>query len=350
MLHSRQAEIANMTISGKLKKAKDEAIKLYNQAITFGAYEVAMSSLDVIIKYYQIYSPSKWHTKKYEAKRKECESLQSEEKAIRRFYIRMSQSMDRNRLITDQMIKQSNTMIKKIEKFDKDNRHGAYYYHKYYLVYCIHYSIKMQYKNVYETAMHAFNFFSQQFLSFKLSEFLFLTIAADALLCQRDFTGCRDILRRLDSYDIPETNAKNHFITVRERLNLIEGKEVDFSDISENAADQMKMIELITAYSILRQGRPVNNWAGLFELRNDPTGLGISLNIAKLWSAFLKDEIPDHKDRIYEYQRNNGIDKRSSLMIQYFMSGHLSKMPGKWNPHIEIIPYELIIDHISKCR
>lgn len=352
-LYEQQSVLKKLILDSKTTEARELAIKVGKQASDFGVYDVAITCYEFMTKYYQVISPSKFHAKKYSTKLNEFEEMEKATKKVRRFYLDLYQFCDRNRSFRDQVKKASREFVATADKFEANHNHGPMFYHRYYLLKCLDRTLHYDYPGLLEIAEQAYDYFTDTFLSFNISRVYFLLYIADSYIGLKMWDEVDHYLNIAAGIDIPKETAWNNLMITQARMSLVQGEDAQeyLNAINTGFIDQLKSKTLLLAYNDLMNGQPVNEWSNLLDYQDDTTGLGIALNVARLWSSRLSGDVADDIDRMNQFKhRHLKDDPRSVLMInsliyQRDLRDEMSRYV--WRPDVEIIPWETILERIS---
>lgn len=352
-LYKSLATLNELTALGKIYEASREAITILRQSAALDCYEVAEKACIQLMQYYKIYDPSDHFYQKYKIKKESFAEKKEQENKIYEYYNLIAGNFDRSRTISDTIKLDLEAYMLTIEGFRKNTKHGDFFLHKYYAFKCLYFQVHMDYSALISVGKEALLHFENSFLDFRISKLLFANQIAYGYLAQRNEEMCEKYLNICEKYKIVDSSAYCGYRIINARYQLSKGENKDFglSDIITRYPDMKKMVDMIEVYRHLSEGRPVHQWDHLKRYKNDPTGLGIALNVARLWSAKLSGDILDHQERMRKYvKRYLSDDIRSRTIIKHLLFDApldgLKEAP--FNVNIEIIPYEQIGVYLSQ--
>jgi len=353
-LNARQAELHNLIDIGKVHAARRLASKTAKKAADLGYYRVACSCYEFLMEFYELWEPSKYHHDKFEKKYKVCDLLLREEHYVRAAYRDIARNMDRKRAMSKRTIAAALEHLEMVEKFEAKGLHGGYFYHKYFMFKCIVAHIQGHYEGEYKIAQKAYRYFEGEFLNFAISKFYFMTVQAVAMSSMGRWDAAEGLICKARGIQITKMSAWNRNVLTAARIAINQDRDATalLQEYIELGADNNHLHDLLYLYNEINQGRPVADTSHLNVYQRDTTGLGISFNVAKLWNAKLKGNLPDYKQRIDQFCNDHlGNDARSK--------GYLRRMIGKkdvnlstdaWHPDIEIIPFEQVIEKYERIK
>jgi len=334
------------------ERAFNLATKIGKQASSFHLNEMAAEAYKYLTKYYLTISPSKFHYKKYKDKYNRFSTRAQHEMMVNDYYMDLASNFERRVNLSKEVKNLSLKYVNDIVRLEEITEHGPYFYHRYYFLLCLDRMIQEDYRGQLTIAEEAFSFFENQFLKFDLSLYKFYTIAADAQLSLLDFTGCDVYLSRADEIEVPQKSGYYTNLIVRSRLDLINGNDLDYDRFpTENIVFKEidRKLKLLKIYDQILQGNKVETFEELNDYVNDPTGMGIALNVARILNARITEDELDMDNAMRHFLKND-IDHRSRILINALVYSNYSELDGLskyyWNPWIEVIPYENILGRI----
>jgi tetratricopeptide (TPR) repeat protein len=353
-LHRKQAEIKDLEMRDKIEEAKLLASRTVPVACKFGLYSVAVACYRFLHKYYSGINRNNEKAYKYFNKIHEYEDLESEHDEIREFNLRLQRKLDRKRGDMSRIVSLCERYLEISSNYKKMANHGPMFHYQHYMLECMYYGAKGDFESNLRCAEEAYNYYCAQSYSYNGYKHFFLTQIAEAYRSLRRNDDALKYLELSSQISTDRAVTLNNYLIIKSKIQLSMGLEIDIGEAQTTTLDQERVFDILEIYNGLVQGVELKMYEELSEYQKDPIGLGIALNVARLWQAHRKDAIDFHEEeRIKKYMQRHDIDERSRLIFRFFVTGvdvrpELAKYD--WNPDVEIIPYDVVVEIVLDNR
>ena len=244
-----------------------------------------------------------------------------------------------------------------IDSFTLSPDYGPIVYKKFYLLKSIVLILEKDYVGLINSCEEAYNYLSNESGLFVVSLYQMLDRMALGYINLQQYQTALDVLSNCEGISNEHNPEYHNYQLLKARALLGLGQDVTdvFNDwMAAPEPHEIKKTMILT-YNRLYQFDSVaeDDFKMMAKMRFDKSGMGISLNIAKIWAARLAVDHLQHQANVQRYLKSRlSDDPRSALIISHIADIKRCTLEELQQYHvnaeIEPMPYERIWEVVSK--